>query len=221
MTAISAPSPAERADSRREARRQQIIEAAALLFAKLGYTACEMDRLATKLKIAKGTLYLYFKSKEELFCACVDHAMRQMKSAVNAAAEAVDDPLEKIPAAIRAYLIFFDEHPEYVELLIQERANFRNRKRPSYFEHRDANRGPWREMYRALIQAGRVRDDLPVERLLDTIGNLLYGTMFTNYFIGRSASIEEQFEAILAIVFHGILAQDKLGHPKTQHDAKH
>ena len=201
---------ATKTNGRKEARRQAIIEAAAQLFAELGYTACEMDRVAAKLKVAKGTLYLYFKSKEELFCACVDHAMLQMRAAVNKAAEIAVDPLDKIPAAIRAYLTFFDEHPQYVELLIQERANFRNRKRPSYFEHRDANRGPWREMYRGLIDSGRVRSDLPVERLLDTIGNLLYGTMFTNYFIGRSASIDDQFHSLLEIVFRGILTQDEV-----------
>src|SRR3954453_1937561 len=102
-------------DQRRQERCRQIVDAATQLFAELGYSACEMDRLAAKLKIAKGTLYLYFKSKEELFYACVDHAMLKLQAAVKAAAEKVDDPLEKIPAAIRAYLVFFDEHPEYVE----------------------------------------------------------------------------------------------------------
>ena len=65
---------------RREERRQAIIEAAARLFAELGYTACEMERVAAELGIAKGTLYLYFSSKEALFYACVDAGMRQMQS---------------------------------------------------------------------------------------------------------------------------------------------
>ena len=82
-----------------------------------------------------------------------DQAMIELQAAVNAAAEKVEDPLQKIPAAIRTYLEFFDAHPQYVELFIQERANFRDRQRPSYFKHRDANRGPWRELYRALIEA--------------------------------------------------------------------
>src|SRR5438105_792279 len=206
MNATSQADQSIQTDQRKEARCRQIIEAAAELFAELGYSACEMDRVAAKLKVAKGTLYLYFKSKEELFYACVDHAMLRLQAAVNAAAAEIEDPLEKIPAAIRAYLVLFDEHPEYVELLIQERANFRDRQRPSYFKHRDANRGPWRDLYRGLIDAGRVRSDLPVERLLDTIGNLLYGTMFTNYFAGRSVSIDDQFESLIKIIFGGIRA---------------
>ena len=122
-------------------------------------------------------------------------------------AAAQPDPLDKIAAAIRSYLEFFDEHPHYVELLIQERAIFRDRKRPSYFEHRDANRGPWREMYHELIAAGRMRDDLPVERILDTLGSLLYGTMFTNHFLGRSVSTIDQFHSLLQIVMGGVLTE--------------
>jgi AcrR family transcriptional regulator len=192
---------------RREVRRTAIVETAARLFAEHGYADCEMDRLAGELGIAKGTLYLYFKSKEELFLASVDLGMSQLQAAVRTAATAVDDPLEKVQAGIHAYLQFFDEHPHHVELLIQERANFRRRKRPSYFEHRDANRGPWRELWQGLIAAGRVRADLPVERILDAIGNLVYGTMFTNYFIGRNTPMCEQAHSLMDIIFDGILTE--------------
>jgi AcrR family transcriptional regulator len=191
----------------REERRLAIIEAAARLFAELGFTGCEMERVAAELKIAKGTLYLYFPSKQELFFACVDLGMQQMQAAVRTAAGTTKEPFEIISRAIRAYLAFFDEHPHYVELLIQERANFKDRKRPTYFEYRDANRGPWRQFYAELIEDGHLRNDIPVERMLDTLGNMLYGTMFTNLFIGRSVSLDEQFEAIREIAFRGITRQ--------------
>lgn len=195
-----------RADRRSE-RRQRIIEAAARLFAELGFAGCEMERVASDLGIAKGTLYLYFPGKQDLFFACVDLGMQQMQAAVRAAAASVTEPFDIISRAIRAYLAFFDEHPHYVELLIQERANFKNRKRPTYFEYRDANRGPWRELYSGLVEAGKLRGDIPIERMLDTLGALLYGTMFTNLFIGRSGSLDEQFNAILEIALRGITRQ--------------
>ncbi|WP_425613508.1 TetR/AcrR family transcriptional regulator [Anatilimnocola sp. NA78] len=189
----------------RETRRCAIIATAAKLFAELGYSSCEMDRLAAKLKIAKGTLYLYFTSKEELFCACVDDGMQRLQISLKAAADGEQDPLEKIAAGIFAYLKFFDEHSHYAELLIQERAIFRDRKRPSYFEHRDSNRGTWRELYRDLIAAERIRGDLPIERIMDTVGNLLYGSMFTNHFIGKSTTLADQFQAIWQIVMAGLM----------------
>jgi AcrR family transcriptional regulator len=203
MSAKSSPITPSRTDRRSE-RRRSIVEAAARLFAELGFAGCEMERVASELKIAKGTLYLYFPGKQDLFFACVDLGMQQMQAAVRLASSKSTEPFEIIAQAIRTYLTFFDEHPHYVELLIQERANFKNRKRPTYFEYRDANRGPWRQLYVDLVASGRLRNDIPIERMLDTIGNLLYGTMFTNLFIGRTGSIEEQFEAIYEIALRGI-----------------
>ncbi len=200
----STPRPAE---TRRAQRRLSIIETAGRLFADLGYNDCEMERVATEIGIAKGTLYLYFSGKQDLFYACVDLGMQQMMQAVLSAAGKIEDPFERISQAIRAYLIFFDQHPQYVELLIQERAIFKDRKRPTYFEYRDANVGVWRELYRSLIASGRLRSDLTVDRILDTVGYLLYGTMFTNHFIGRAVSLDEQHTAMLEIVFRGILSE--------------
>jgi hypothetical protein len=60
-----------------------------------------------------------------------------------------------------------------------------------------------------MIAAGRIRADLQVDRITDTIGSLLYGTMFTNHFIGRTVSLDEQYEAILEIVFRGLLSDSE------------
>jgi hypothetical protein len=60
-------------------------------------------------------------------------------------------------------------------------------------------------MYRTLIGEGRIRD-IPVERITDVISDLVYGTMFTNYFTGPRKSFEEQAQDILDIVFFGILS---------------
>ncbi len=166
-----------------------------------------MERVSTRLGVAKGTLYLYFPGKQELFFACVDWAMTQLQVAIRAAITAAgEDPFAQISHAVRAYLVFFHEHPEYVELFLQERAIFRDRKRPTYFEHRDIAREYWRDLYTGMIRDGRLRSDLQVERLLDTIGNLLYGAMFTNHFIGPATTIDDQHRAFLDIVFRGILS---------------
>ena len=195
----------DKAATLRLERRQKIVAAASRLFAQLGYSECDMDRVAARLRIAKGTIYLYFTSKEQLFLACVDWGMSQMQLAIRAAAESTEDPFDKIARAIRAYLTFFAEHPQYAELLIQERAIFKNRKRPTYFEHRDTARIHWRAFYNRLIEQGRLRPDIQVDALLDTIGNLVYGTMFTNHFLGKR-SVNEQQENMLDIVFRGILS---------------
>ena len=114
--------------------------------------------------------------------------------------------MERAERGVAEYLTFFQQHPQYVELLIQERAEFRDRKKPTYFVHRDAHRGPWQDLFRGLIAAGRVRD-VPVERICDVLSDLVYGTMFINYFVARRKPVEAQAAEILDMVFHGILSE--------------
>jgi AcrR family transcriptional regulator len=189
-------------------RRQEILEAAASLFAEHGYAETDTQLLADSLGVGKGTLYRYFPSKSELFLAVADAVMRKMGERVDAAVAPVADPLASIAEGIKAYLAFFAEHPEFVELLIQERAQFKDRKKPTYFEHRERRIGRWREVFRRLIAAGRVRP-IAVERITEVISNLVYGTMFTNYFAGPSKSYEAQTQDILDIVFRGILSDSE------------
>ena len=197
-----------------ERRRAEILDAATTIFAEHGFAAADVQEIANKTGVGKGTVYRYFPSKEDLFLAAVDHGMRSLKQAINAATTETEEPLERIAQGVRGYLTFFDENPKIVELLIHERAHFRDRKEPTYFVHREANLGPWRELFRGLIDAGVVRDQ-PVEQIIEVISGLVYGTMFTNYFAGRKSNLARQCESILNIVFHGILiSQEEANHGK-------
>ena len=193
-------------DSLRTLRREEILEAAAELFAKHGYADTDTQLLADKLGVGKGTLYRYFPSKRELFLAAADRVMVRMRGEIDKAIVGIDDPLDRITEAVRAYLTFCANHPEFVELLMQERAYFKDRKTPTYFVHREANIERWRALYRSLIADGRVRD-MPVERITDVMSQLLYGTLFINYFTGQKKSPEAQAREIIDVVFHGILSE--------------
>lgn len=193
-----------------ERRRAEILDAATAVFSENGFAAADVQEIANKTGVGKGTVYRYFPSKEELFLAAVDHGMRNLKLAVDAAAASAKQPLDRIAEGVLAYLTFFDERPEIVELLVQERANFRDRKRPTYFVHREANMGPWQDLFGELIRTGTFRD-IPVDRIGDVISDLLYGMMFTNYFAGRKASPANQCKDALDILLHGLLADSKRG----------
>src|SRR5436190_15851711 len=100
MPSVSPITTRKRPSTKPLDRRQSIVQAAAALFAKIGFKDCEMQRVASRLRIAKGTLYLYFSSKEELFSACVDWEMQQMQAAITAATEGVVEPFDRISKAI-------------------------------------------------------------------------------------------------------------------------
>ncbi len=205
---MKAGSKLKRGRPRAEWRQEEILEAAARLFAEHGYADGDTQALADTLGVGKGTLYRYFPSKEALFLAAVDRLMRQLVEHVQAAAAPAADPLERVGVAVRAFLSFCAERPEFVELLIQERAVFKDRKKPTFLEHREKNVERWRSLYRGLIAEGRVRD-MPVERITNVMNDLLYGTIFLNYFAGRREPADVQARNILDVVFRGILSDDE------------
>ena len=207
--AAAAPAPAPRL-ARAPAEtdlRQQILDSAAEVFAREGYRNTDLQDVADALGIGKASVYRRFASKQQLFLAAVDHGMVELRAAVEAAVAPVADPLEQLAVAIRTYLDFFDGHPHFVELLVQERAEFRDRQEPTYFAHRKSGITRWRRLYQDLIDAGRVRP-MPVDRISDVMSSAVYGTMFTNFFAGHDKSPAQQAQDILDVVFHGILAPD-------------
>src|SRR5579872_6098092 len=124
-------------------RREEILAAATHEFARRGFPGTDLQTVADRIGIGKGTVYRYFSSKEVLFLAAADRGMRLLQEDSDREAAKGKDSFDRIIRATLAYLRFFDAHPEFVELIVQERAEFKNRRRPTYFAHSDVNIKPW------------------------------------------------------------------------------
>jgi AcrR family transcriptional regulator len=74
MPAI-APRPATTRQRRKEARPHELLEAALDLFAEKGFAGTRSEEVAQRAGVSKGTLYLYYPSKEELFKAVISHSL--------------------------------------------------------------------------------------------------------------------------------------------------
>lgn len=191
----------------RTQRRTAILDAATQLFAKHGYPDTDVQWVADRLEISKGTIYRYFPTKEAIFLAAVDHGLDQLKATLDRIEEA--DPLIKLERAIREFLAFFRRNPNVVELIIQERAAFRDRSvEPAYFSRRRKDHGPWEKLIADLIAARRLRS-IPVKRIMEVIGDLVFGTMFTDQIVGRRKPLRDQARDLIDVAFHGILSQNE------------
>jgi AcrR family transcriptional regulator len=84
------PSPTPTRQRRKEARPQELLSAALELFVEKGFSAARSDEVAARAGVSKGTLYLYFPSKEELFKAVV----RTKLSALIAEGQLIADRFE-------------------------------------------------------------------------------------------------------------------------------
>lgn len=173
-------------------------------FAQGGFQCADLERVAAELGCAKGTLYRYFPSKRALFEAATELVARELLERV--ASDAVD-PLERLEHAVRGFLEYFDEHPESIELIVQERVEVREGS--SYFQHRDSKRDEWARYFEGLMEEGRIRR-MPPTRPLEVIGDLLYGTIFTSYFAPSGRPLVSRADDILDVVLHGLLTPAEL-----------
>jgi AcrR family transcriptional regulator len=72
MTSVT---PSTRWRRRKDARAPEILEAALECFGERGFAACRLDDIARRAGVTKGTIYLYFPNKEELFKAVVSQSL--------------------------------------------------------------------------------------------------------------------------------------------------
>jgi AcrR family transcriptional regulator len=72
-TEIFTPSlePTPKRERRKEARPRELLDAALALFVEKGFTATRSEEVAARAGVSKGTLFLYFQSKEDLFKAVI------------------------------------------------------------------------------------------------------------------------------------------------------
>lgn len=185
-------------------RADAILTVATQVFAKRGFAATDVQEIADRAGVGKGTIYRHFGNKEGLFLATAENGLKRLKTEVDRVALAPGKPLERLQAALLAALTFFDEHPELVELIIQERAHFRDRPATTFFDRKTDDVEKWKSLFRELMRQGIMRK-LPAEQLLDTLTQFLWGAIFVNYFGGRRKPLARQAEELNAVIYHGIL----------------
>jgi len=100
----------------RERNRNDIIHAAENLFLSQGFENTTMNEIAQSAEFAKGTLYNYFESKEDLYLAIGTEAYRILIEITKKFINEKDPGLEQLMAFGYAYYEFTKSHPEYAEI---------------------------------------------------------------------------------------------------------
>ena len=99
-------------------RRGEIIAAALKVFAKKGFYDTRAEDVAVGARIAKGTLYLYFDSKEAIYEAALKHAMTTLRAAVAARVSAADTVEERVRAWVGARMDFWGEQGDLYRMIL-------------------------------------------------------------------------------------------------------
>jgi AcrR family transcriptional regulator len=99
-------------------RREEILTAAIKVFGKKGFAATGVGDVAEAAKIAKGTLYLYFESKEEIYATALRLAIERLQAYSNERTQAAKGVRERLAVAISVRMEFWHEQLNLYRLLL-------------------------------------------------------------------------------------------------------
>lgn len=120
--------PRARPDALSRLRREEIVAAAVKVFSRKGFDAARAEDIAHTAKIAKGTLYLYFRSKEALYSAAIAHAVQELQALSRERMGGASGLAEKLGAAVAVRLHFWQDHEPLYRLLLTLGRESRHRK---------------------------------------------------------------------------------------------
>ena len=92
-------------------RRSMILEAAAGCFNRFGYRRTIVDDIAREVGIAKGSIYLHFKTKEDIFLALIQQERDQVHTLIRAIMEENIPCSERLRRLVREFNTILDSHP--------------------------------------------------------------------------------------------------------------
>jgi AcrR family transcriptional regulator len=98
-------------------RGLQILDAAAQLFAKHHYHEVRMDDIASQAGVAKGTLYRYYRDKEDLYLALTIHGIHRLYEESQGQIVNPGDPDQKLRDFISRIVRFYEQYPYFLELI--------------------------------------------------------------------------------------------------------
>jgi TetR/AcrR family transcriptional regulator len=107
----------ERKEREREARREEIIDAAEKVFFEKGLGVATMDEIAEEAELSKGTLYLYYKSKEDLYLTVTMRGTEIMYKMFQEALSTGEPTIQLIANLGEAYYNYFKNHRNYFRTL--------------------------------------------------------------------------------------------------------
>jgi len=101
-----------------EFRRREILRSAREVFAREGFQEATMEKIAQNAGISKGTIYLYFKNKTDLFFQAIDERLDEFIALIQKSLEGDHSPLRKIWKVVTTQMEFFEAHKEFFKVCL-------------------------------------------------------------------------------------------------------
>ncbi len=188
--------------TRKAGRKEEIIESAAGLFSQKSYHDVTMDDIAEKVGVAKGTIYLYFDSKEKLYLEILEETYEEIESILEKETAKSDPGPMKLKKVLTLIFKFYLQNLDVLRILSRDETHL-IREHYEFTEH-------WRlrriKLYRKILEKGINEGSFrPSNTELTAL--IIFGLVRSVMFYYKSEkSAESIAEEVFSMISEGILA---------------
>jgi AcrR family transcriptional regulator len=196
-----------------EFRRREILNAARKVFARKGFADGVVDDIAAEAGIAKGTIYLYFPSKKDIFYAVLQNDMESLKAGMLGRMDAAPSLRQKIVEFVLARLENAEANREFFRIMDTQPANLSFTRS----QYREWLLEPVRHLAVAIeteAKAGEV-NSIIAEKIAWAVADLSRGSIVRRLLGSRDTPLTEEAEFIADLVWASLRPASKI-QPKKQ-----
>ena len=193
------------------AKYSEIVRHAADVFSQTGYHASKIQDIATAAGIGKGTIYEYFRTKEQLFLAVYDAWMSEFEQIIRTRIELAEDALTKVDAIRDSAVEFYQSRAMQAPLLLEFWAHALRTDNPAFLarinQTRDFLKATGTKLTKELVQAGWFRE--VDERACATLESGISDGIFLAWVLdGQSFPLDKAFTFRQSLIGMGLLNDD-------------
>jgi len=191
---------------KKDLRKRQILQAATEVFGNSNFQTACISEIAQKANVAEGTIYQYFKNKEDLFFSIPVQKTEAFCEELDLHLEGIHDALNKLRKLTWYYLYFFKTNPSYARILMLDMRVSKRFSQSRTFDRVAVFTSKVLEIIQDGQEEGLIRKDIDGK----AIGEMLLGTLeyrLTKWLLkDENFDLLENYGEICDLIFNGIKA---------------
>ncbi len=199
--------PEEKDEKERNGRAEKartILRAAAKVFAQFGYFNAKVSDVAREAGVADGTVYLYFKSKDELLSSIFGMAMEEFLSRARAELAEARDPRERLRRFAHLHLSLLEQERDLAivfQVELRQSTKFMEQFSTTYL-------ADYFKIIREIVEDGQQHGMFRRQLNAQVVAKVLFGVldeMATNWILSHNSyKLTSMVEPVLDIFLHGV-----------------
>ncbi len=190
--------------SKRDHKKQLIIEAAIEVFSKNNFQNSTISQIAQKANVAEGTIYQYFKNKEDLFFSIPVEKTKDFCRDLELHLQGITGAFNKIRKFVWYYLYFFKTNPDYGRTLMLEMRVNKSFAKTKAFDSFKNLTGRILEIIKEGQEEGVIRKDVNIYILRQLILGILEHIVTRWLLKGETYDLLEHYQEVSDVILHGI-----------------